>query len=353
MLPAELKELILEYLVISKTLGQLANGKKNWINLVRDGRIHGRVDPLGTVSHRCSHMDPNLAQVPSVSLDKDDKPIKGWKGGFGVECRSLFRPGVEGWVQTGTDASGLELRMLGHYLWKYDGGEFARRVSAPGLDIHEENAKITGLSRSATKTVTYAFLYGAGNIKLGTGVGLTQEEEDTLWDTKEVESYVKFMKKTFKDFEKPDNRTLSFWAKGKQVKDAFLSGVTGLKNLQKDLAEEARKYGFIIAIDGRKLYIRKPHAALNQLLQGGGAVVCKVWMKKIKDHLKEAGLVDGKDFTQMATCHDEAQYESPIEHQPILARCSYSAMKAAQHIVEFRGELDVDVKHGTSWMDTH
>ncbi|NKW09123.1 hypothetical protein HGG76_02440 [Ochrobactrum tritici] len=135
-LPVDIREIILEFLVVSKTLGQLADGKKSWIDLcTEDGRIHGRMDTLGTVSHRGAHKDPNLGQVPSVKKAKNESgeevPVYGWKGGFGAECRKLFKPGRPGWFQTGVDASGLELRLLGHYLTPYDGGEFATRVSSP------------------------------------------------------------------------------------------------------------------------------------------------------------------------------------------------------------------------------
>ncbi len=348
-LPEDLKDMILEYLVVSKTLGQLANGKKNWINLVRDGRIHGRVDPLGTVSHRAAHKDPNLAQVPSVSLDDDDKPIPGWKGGFGVECRSLFRPGQKGWQQTGTDASGLELRMLGHYLWPYDDGEFARLVADPDIDIHAYNGQRMGLSRSASKTMAYLIIYGGGNVLAGTRIGLTPEEEETLGKTDQAKNYVRFMRKTFRDFVEPDEKTLAYWVKGKQVKDVFMANIKGLKDLQKDLAEEAKQYGFIRAIDGRKLYIRKAHAALNQLLQGGGAVVCKVWMKALGDRLKQAAI----PHVQMAWVHDECQFEHEAGFGKGVGYHSHVSMKEAQRILDFRGELDTDSKTGRNWMECH
>lgn len=347
-LPPEIKELILEYLVVFKTLGQLADGKKNWINLARNGRIHGRVDPLGTVSHRAAHKDPNLAQVPSVSLDDDDKPIRGWKGGFGVECRSLFRPGRKGWEQTGTDASGLELRLLGHYLWPYDDGEFARLVADPDIDIHAYNAERMGITRAAAKTMAYLIIYGGGNILAGLRIGLTPEEEATLGKTDQAKNYVRFMKKTFRDFVEPDEKALACWVKGKQVKDQFLANITGLKDLQKDLAEEAKKFGFIMALDDRKLFIRKAHAALNQLLQGGGAVVCKVWMRELQEHLRHQEI----PFTQMAWVHDECQIEHPGEGVAV-ANCSRAAMKDAQRILDFRGELDADSKTGRNWMECH
>lgn len=361
-LPAELKETILEYLVVSKTLGQLADGKKSWNDLCQaDGCIHGRVDPLGTVSHRAAHKDPNKAQVPSVSVDekKDDKGqvvskeiIYGWKGGFGAECRSLWRPGHLA-TQTGTDASGLELRLLGHYLAPYDDGEFAKRVSTPGLDIHAENAKITGLSRADTKTVTYAFLYGAGGLKIGLSLGIEDDEIEPLANSPEAKSYVGFMKRTFRDFVMPDDRTLALTMKGNAVKKKFMEGIRGLKELQAALKEEAQQYGFIVALDGRKLSIRKAHATLNQALQGGGAIVCKYWMLETHRLLREQGYRDDVDFGQMAWVHDECQYEHRDGLGETIARASQDAMRSTAEFYGFRGTLDADSKHGKNWMECH
>ena len=358
----ELKETILEYLVVTKTLGQLADGTKAWINLVADdGRIHGRVDTLGTISHRGAHKDPNLGQVPSVSVDekKDEtgkvvskEPITGWKGGFGVECRSLFGPAQKGWVQTGSDAAGLELRMLGHYLWPYDNGEFARRVSTPGLDIHAENAKITGLSRADTKTTTYAFLYGAGALKIGMGVGDTDEEAAELIDSGAARSYLHWLRNNT-NLPKPDDKTLALTMKGQQVKKKFLEGITGLKDLQEALKTEAQEYGFIVAIDGRKLSIRKAHATLNQALQGGGAIVCKAWMLELDDLLVAEGLRHAVDYGQMAWVHDEVQYEHRPGLEELVGELSRAAMKNVARSLGFRGELDTDTKSGRNWMDCH
>lgn len=362
-LPSDLREVILEYLVISKTLGQMADGKKSWNDLcAEDGRLHGRVDPLGTVSHRGAHKNPNLGQVPSVHV-KETKDaagivskeiIKGWKGGFGSECRSLFGPGREGWTQTGTDASGLELRLLGHYLWPYDGGEFARRVSTPGLDIHAENGKITGLSRAETKTATYAFLYGAGGLKLGMAVGVDDAEIPGLASSGSAKSYVRFMKRTFKDFVEPDETTLAHIMRGNEVKKKFLEGITGLKDLQKAVVGEGKINGFIVALDGRKLAIRKAHASLNQLLQGGGSIVCKLWMILMDQTLREDyGLVRDVDYGQMAWVHDELQFEHRPGLEGIIAEASSKAMNRTAEFYEFQGGLATDSKSGSNWMDCH
>ncbi|MCC5780551.1 hypothetical protein H7H48_15930 [Nitratireductor sp. B36] len=364
-LPEDLKETILEFLVVSKTLGQLADGKKSWIDLcAEDGRLHGRMDPLGTVSHRGAHFDPNLGQVPSVSMEKVEDPngekrevpILGWKGGFGIESRSLFRPGRPGWWQTGVDASGLELRLLGHYLEPFDGGEFARRVSTPGLDIHSENAKITGLSRADTKTVTYGFLYGAGALLLGLSVGVPEEMWEELANSPAAKNYVNWLRKTLRSkFVMPDTKTLAHVVKGQQVSKAFLEGIHGLKDLKKELQEEAKAYGFIKALDGRKLYIRSPHVTINQALQGGGAIVCKEWMLETDRLLREHyALVRDVDYGQMAWVHDELQFEHREEaHGAIIQEASKQAMQNVAASIGFRGALDTDGKTGRNWKDCH
>lgn len=367
-LPDDLRETILEYLVVSKTLGQLADGKKSWIDLCADdGRLHGRMDPLGTVSHRGAHMDPNLGQVMSVKKEKVERvtptgriiveePVLGWKGGFGVECRTLFGPGFPRWWQTGVDCSGLELRLLGHYLHPYDGGAFATRVSTPGLDIHAENAKITGLSRADTKTVTYAFLYGAGPLKIGLGVGVPEDMIEELARSPQAKQYVSWMKRAMKSkFIQPDAFTLAHVVKGQQVQRAFLEGIAGLKDFKKDITETATAQGYIVALDGRKLHIRKAHAAINQLLQGGGAIVCKEWMLETDRILvEECGLVPDVDFGQMAWVHDECQYEHREEdYGKVIQEASLKSVQNVAASLDFRGQLATDGRTGRNWKDCH
>lgn len=364
-LPETLKAIILEFLVISKTLGQMADGRKSWNDLCgEDGRLHGRIDPLGTVSHRGAHKNPNLGQVPSVSIDekKDDtgkvvskEIIWGWKGGFGAECRSLFRPGRfrEGWTQTGTDAAGLELRLLGHELWPFDGGEFARRVSTPGLDIHQANADIAAIKRGDAKTTIYLIIYGGGNLKLGTQLGVTDEEVERYADDPSARSYVNWARRTMKDFVEPDRKTMAMIAKGADIKKRLVGSITGLKELQSDATARGQRDGFLIALDGRKLTIRKAHASLNQLLQGGGSIVCKKWLLTLREVLQERGYLPDRDYGYMAWVHDEAQ----IEHRPGLeeeiSSASAEAMRRVATYYDFRGELGTDSKSGSNWKDCH
>jgi DNA polymerase-1 len=128
-------KLLAEYQVLNKRLGQIAEGKEAWLKHCRkfgDGRIHGGVKTNACVSGRCSHVGPNMAQVPSVGH------------AYGAECRALFTA-PEGWVLIGTDASGLELRALGAWLAHFDGGEYAHLVSNPDRDVHLHNACLFGI----------------------------------------------------------------------------------------------------------------------------------------------------------------------------------------------------------------
>lgn len=141
-----LSEILEEFLLISKRLGQLADGKYAWLKMVntKDSCIHGRVNPNGTVSGRAAHSSPNVAQVPAV-----DAP-------YGEECRELFTV-PKGWVQVGVDACGLELRCLAHFLAPYDDGAYGHTIL--NGDIHTMNQQAAGLpTRALAKRFIYAYL---------------------------------------------------------------------------------------------------------------------------------------------------------------------------------------------------
>ena len=138
----------LRVLELTKMLGMISHGVNAWQKLVTtSNRIHHHCS-VGCATHRASHRNPNLSQVPS-----DER------------FRRLFTASPN-MVMVGADLSGIELRMLAHYLARYDGGRYAD-ILLNG-DIHQENADKIGISRRQVKTVTYAFLYGAGDQKIGT-----------------------------------------------------------------------------------------------------------------------------------------------------------------------------------------
>jgi DNA polymerase-1 len=151
--------MIREYQMLSKRQGQVSTGKQAWLKKVnKAGKVHCRIDPMGTVSWRAAHFNFNLAQVPSVQVSKDKIPLWGVEGGYGADSRALFVV-PEGMLLCGNDAAGLELRCLANRIAKYDGGAYTELVL--NGDVHTANQNAIGLNfRSNAKTWIYAMLYG-------------------------------------------------------------------------------------------------------------------------------------------------------------------------------------------------
>jgi len=299
-------ELISEYMMIEKRLGMLASGAGAWIKLYNEETkcIHGRVNTLGTGTSRCSHSKPNLAQIPAV------------RSPWGKECRSLFTA-PKGMKLFGTDASGLELRMLAHYMHPFDNGEYADTVL--NGDVHTVNQNAAGLpTRDDAKTFIYAKIYGSGIKNLAETCKMPVAQ----------------MKKVVSDF------------------DTNLPALSALTSAVKGTI---RTKGYVKALDGRKIYCSSEHAALNYLLQGGGAIVCKTWMVNIHDLLKQRD-PNYKDYVkQLAFVHDELQIaydENRISHDE-LAEISSKAMTMAETSLGLRLRLDSDSCSGSNYAETH
>ena len=304
-----------ESLLIGKRLGQIADGKNAWLDMVgEDGRIHGHVITNGTVSGRAAHASPNIAQVPAVGSP------------YGRECRALFHAG--GWTQVGVDACGLELRCLAHYMSPYDGGQYAHTIL--NGDIHTMNQQAAGLpERNQAKTFIYAFLYGAGDAKIG-----------------------RIIKGDATD--------------GKAIKRKFLKATPAIKSLrdavQNALVETDKgrivrwKRHYLRGLDGRLLHVRSPHSALNLLLQSAGALICKKWIVLTEQRLVEQGLKHGwdGDFAFMAWIHDEFQCACRTpEIAQLVLDTAQAAMRETQEYFGFRMQLDTEGKIGKNWADCH
>lgn len=313
-LPYPEAKILARLFMLQKRLGQLGDGSQAWLKQARKSPlgifIHGSVNPNGAVTGRATHSFPNVAQVPSSGAE------------FGPECRELFSV-PRGWVLLGSDASGLELRCLGHFMAKWDKGAYIKEILEG--DIHTANQKAAGLAeRSQAKTFIYAFLYGAGDAKIGSIVAPTKS---TAYQRKI----------------------------GKALKEKFLRNIPALKNLQ-EAVQKAAKRGYIKGLDGRKVYIRSAHAALNTLLQSAGALVCKLWICLIEEIALEAGLRHGweGDFAFCAWVHDEVQIACKNQKvaEQMGAICK-QAMKRAEEIFAFRCPLDAEFDIGSSWAETH
>jgi len=290
-------QMVARFLLLEKRVSQI----KSWIEAVGDdGRVHGKVWTLGTITGRMTHTSPNMAQCPAVYSP------------YGKECRDVWTTrtvtdSIGNSVLLGCDASSLELRMLAHYMNDKD---FTREV-VDG-DVHTANQKAAGLpTRDNAKTFIYAFLYGAGAAKIG-----------------------KIVDGTAKD--------------GKKLIDKFLSNMPALKALRSKVDKLASR-GYVLGIDGRVLQIRSAHAALNSLLQGAGAIVCKEWLKHIIIQATRRKL----DFKLVASIHDEYQFEVRKDHAEELGEVTKLAMKLTEQSLKVRCPLDSEYKVGKTWAETH
>ena len=287
--------MFLRILTITKMLGMISEGANAWLKLVTNDRIHHHCS-VATITHRCAHRNPNLAQVPSDP-----------------RFRELFIPSP-GMVMCGADLSGIELRMLSHYLCRWS--DYFRDELLHG-DIHQANADKIGITRKLVKTVTYAFLYGAGDEKIGL-------------------SYDKLLSSS------------AAKRKGKEIRAAFVDAIPGLAELLEAIKKASEK-GFVRSIDGRKINVDSPHKALNMLLQSGAGVVAKRWMVINQDHIKQLNLC----CSQLAFVHDELQFEVDPTHAKDLCSSLVLSAKEAGEYYNLRVEIDAEATQGNNWSETH
>ena len=283
-------KLIADYLLYQKRIAQVTS----WIDELKGDRVHGYVNPNGTITSRMTHRSPNMAQIPNSGSP------------YGKECRSCWTV-PDGYKLVGIDASGLELRVLAHYM---NDQEYIDEVIHG--DIHSRNQELAGLkTRNESKTFIYAFLYGAGDAKIGSisGGGAKQ---------------------------------------GKKLKATFLKNLPSLKIL-KDRVQKASERGFLKGLDGRKIYVRSQHAALNTLLQGGGAIV----MKKAMTILQEKMSLNALDARFVANIHDEWQIEVKESQAECVGVFGVEAIEEASKYYNMRCPLTGEYNIGENWYETH
>mgnify|MGYP003109275592 FL=1 len=284
-------ELIKEFLLLQKRIAQV----ESWVEAVaEDGRVHGRVITNGAITGRMSHQSPNMAQVPAVYSP------------YGKECRELWVV-PEGYKLVGVDASGLELRILSHYM---NDKEYIDAII--NGDIHTTNQSLAGLStRDQAKTFIYAFIYGAGD-----------ENKKKIWGGSRNH--------------------------GKAIKSRFLSRTPALANFRKRV-DKATGKGWLKGIDGRKLRIRNRHSALNTLIQGGGAIVMKKALILLEEQVSKHKL----KARPVANVHDEFQYEVLETQAEDFGSLAVDSIINAGKELGIRCPLNGEYKYGNNWQETH
>lgn len=288
---------ILRYLLLQKRISQVSS----WFDEVKDdGRIHGRVISNGAVTGRMTHNHPNMAQIPNSGSE------------YGPECRECFTV-ADGYKLVGADASGLELRMLAHYMRDE---RYVKTVvegsSKDGTDVHTVNQKAAGLqTRDQAKTFIYAFLYGAGPAKIGSIVGGDAGD-------------------------------------GQRLIKKFLRSTPALQRLRDKVSRYAAK-GFVPGLDGRKIWVRSEHSALNTLLQGAGAIVMKKALVLLDKKIKAATI----DARFVANVHDEFELEVKEEQAEEVGKMAVAAIEEAGAYFNLRCPLTGEWNVGLNWKETH
>ena len=283
--------LIAKYLMIQKRIAQV----QSWLEAVKDdGRVHGYVNSIGAVTSRMTHSSPNMGQVPAAYSP------------YGKECRQCWTV-PKGYSLVGMDASGLELRMLAHYMNDED---YTNEIL--NGDIHTANQINAGIgTRDEAKTFIYAFLYGAGDAKIGSIVG--------------------------------GNATA-----GRRLKEEFLRNTPALAELRERVGSGSTR-GYLRGLDGRRVIVRSEHSALNTLLQSAGAIV----MKKALCLLDQYATLHKLDYHFIGNIHDEIQSEVRQEMAQQFGHLATACMEAAGNHFNLRCPLAGEFKVGDNWASTH
>ena len=284
-------ELIGEYLMVQKRIAQI----QSWLDAVQDnGRVHGYVNANGAVTGRMTHSKPNVAQVPAGNAP------------YGKQCREVWTVPT-GYRLVGMDASGLELRMLAHYMNDKD---YTNEIL--NGDIHTANQLASGVeTRNQAKTFIYAFLYGAGDAKIGSIVGGSARD-------------------------------------GKRLKEKFLRNTPALRTLRERVGVASGR-GYVLGLDGRRVAVRSEHAALNTLLQSAGAIV----MKKALCLLDEYAQLHKIDYKFIGNIHDEIQTEVAEKDAERFGRLATACIEAAGNHYKLNCPLAGEYQIGTDWSETH
>lgn len=296
-------KILAEHFMLQKRLGQLSDGEQSYLKLVtKENKIHGKIITNGAVTGRCTANSPNLQQVVSSSSP------------YGKELRSLFTA-PNGFAMLGIDFSGLELRVLGHYLHSFDSGKFIKELLEG--DIHTVNQQAVGLStRNQAKTFIYAYIYGAGNEKLGLITEGNSRE-------------------------------------GKRLRDNFEKKLPALKYLKQAVSDAYHNKKFLRGLDNRKLMCRSEHSALNTLIQSAGAIIVKKGTILLNKKLQKNNFVWGEDYAMVLHVHDEMQFIVNQKRVDEFKTIAESIFEDTREAMNFRCKLDGEIKVGRDWSETH
>lgn len=288
-----------------------------WIGQCKpDGRIHGKFWHIGAWTHRMAHSAPNSANISAAFHGEPRNAVEEVKKEYDGKLRALWRASPGAYL-VGTDAAGIQLRVLCHYMKS----EEYREAILTGrkedeTDIHNLNKRALGpicRDRDTSKTFVYAWLLGAGTAKVARILNCTNKQ-------------------------------------AKEAINNFLTELPGLSKVKKGMIPRDARRGYFVGLDGRKVQCNNEHLMLAGYLQNGEAVATKMWIRDWRIEVDKLGL----NYKHVNYVHDEVQVEVQSEEDAkILQQVQKESMLRVSDELGLFCPLDVESRVGVDWYETH
>ena len=293
-----------------------------WINQVgEDSRIHGQINNIGAWTGRCSHKDPNTANISSPFHGEAKTAVEEVKKQYDVHLRGCWSVPEGSWL-VGTDADGIQLRVLADYLWRhFEADQYALAImegkKEDETDIHNLNKRALGVThgtRDMAKTFIYAWLLGAGVAKTAQILKVNQREAT-------------------------------------DARDRFEKSIDGLYDLKNRMVPYIAEKGFFTGYDGRLVKVPSQHKTLAGILQSGESILMKHSLIRWHNEARKLGI----NFKMVGFIHDEYQVEviGSKEEAEHLGKLQADCMLAVGEELGFRIPTPGSYDIGKNWAETH
>ena len=136
---------------------------------------------------------------------------------------------------------------------------------------------------------------------------------------------------------------------GKAMREIISKSIPALGDLTDGVQAAAKRRGYIIGLDGRKVFIRSPHSALNYLFQSGGAILFKTSLCILDDLIKDHSL----GSLLVGNFHDECQFDVPINDIELHKEFAVRSCVEAGEVYDLNCPMDAEAQAGNNWAETH
>ncbi len=311
----KIAKLLIEWRSLTKLKSTYSDALQETINILT-GRVHTSFSMSSASTGRLSSSDPNLQNIPIRTLD-------------GKRIREAFIPCLENKIFS-ADYSQIELRLIAHV----SNEEALLEAFKNEKDIHKETAckifnvlldQVDNDMRRKAKTINFGIIYGISPFGLAKQLNCTRQS-------------------------------------AKEFIDEYFLQFPGIKKYMDKTIEEAKKYGFVKTIFGRKIPIIglnsknfsergfSERQAINAPIQGSAADIIKRAMIRINDYLNNCS----KNTKMLLQVHDELVFEVPEdEMKEINEKIIFIMENAHLPYKNLNVPIKVDANFGNSWADAH